>query len=168
MREDIEVENMVEGADIAKFVSGVKTEGLSVFDPRSPKIIVLHQDSLTQETPYETVFKLNDANDCRKFLDAFLKNRDIMIELSGKESAIGKAIDTISKAPNLSKGDIDAIKKVVDTGSTPYSSNKDISNALAKMNQNAADKGLGKAIADNTMGALAQRGKRLKEAEEMR
>ncbi len=153
---------------IARFVSGVKTEGLSAFDPRSPKVIVLHQDTLTQEKPFEAVFKLNDAKDCRKFLDAFLNNRDIMIELSGKETAIGKAIDTIAKAPDLAKSDIETIKKVVDTGSTPYSSNRDISNALARMNQNAANRGLGETLANNATNAIAVGRMRLKEAEEMR
>jgi hypothetical protein len=158
---------MSDDDQIAKFVSGVKTEGFG-FSPYSKKVIVLSQDTLTQEKPYQTVFDLNNASDCRKFLNAFLANRDIMVELSGKEHVIAKAIDTVAKAPDLGKKDLDTINKVVETGSTPYTSNRDISKALATMNQTADNRGLGKVVADNTMGALAQNRKRLKEAEEMR
>jgi hypothetical protein len=157
---------MVEGSEIGKFISGVKTEGLFILSPLSPKIIVFSQDSMVQEKSNKTVFELNAANDCRQFLDAFLKKPDIMVELSGKESAIAKAIDTIGKAPDISKRDLETINKVVAMGGGMYSANKDISQAVASANENAAKKGV--TFVDRQTNALkgnlASRGKELDEA----
>jgi hypothetical protein len=149
---------MVEGSEIGKFISGVKTEGLSILSPYSPKVIVFSQDSMVQQNSAKTVFELNKAGDCREFFDAFLKKPDIMVELSGKETAIAKAIDTIGKSPDISKKDLETISKVVAMGGGMYSENKDISRAVASANENASKKNvtLGKQLADTAMGALAK------------
>jgi|GEM_PF-6139120 len=167
---------------IANFVSGVETQGFG-FSLSSKKVTVLHQDTLTQKPPYRAEFDLNSAKDCRQFLDAFIDKPDIRIDLSSKEYVVVKVIETISKAPSFSTADIQKINKAVEIAG--YGSNRDISKALAIMNQTADNRGLGKAVADNTKetadnrglgkavadnttGAIAQNRKTLNDAETMR
>jgi hypothetical protein len=76
--------------------------------------------------------------------------------MSGKEKAIAKSIETLAKSPEFSRKDFGTINKVLDMGGEIYRGDKDISKAVAAMNNRANENGWGKNVADNMRGALAK------------